>query len=89
MGINLDKIEKIAGDCLQGLVHSYHIDPDEFFACMIMLKEGEVLGYDDLSKFVSDVSDLLGISKTNVVISLERGQLSIGFPLITSSPERT
>lgn len=85
----MNKIEKMAGDCLKDLVHSYHLDPDEWFACMIMLKEGETLGYDNLSKFVSDVSDLLGIPKTDVVISLERGQLSIGFPLFTLSPEMT
>jgi len=81
LGINLDKIEKIAGGCLQGIVHSYHIDPNEFVACLIVLKEGETLGYNDLSKFISDVAGVLGVSTDKVVISLERGQLAIGFPL--------
>ena len=81
MGINLDKIEEIAADCLQDIVHSYRIDPNEFFACIIMLSEGEIIEYNNLSRFVSDVAEVLGVSTNKVVISLESSTLEIGFPL--------
>ena len=82
MDINLDKIEEIAVNYLKDVIHSYQIQPNEFIDCQIALKEGEILGFNDLSKFVSNVADVLGVSTTEIVISLESGHISIGFLLL-------
>jgi len=86
LGINLEKIdeideiEKIAEKYLKDAIRSYHIVPNEFIDCQIKLGPGEVLGFNDLSKYVSDVADVLGVSTTEVVVSHESGYISIGFP---------
>lgn len=86
LGINLEKIdeieeiEKIAENYLKDAIRSYHIEPNEFIDCQIKLRDGEVLGFNDLSKFVSNVADVLGVSTTEVVVSHDPGHISIGFP---------